>query len=158
MLVYSTLLTRNDHQRAARSSCSVRPGSSPATATTLCRPRAPDRRLRAPFLTPSTSASSATSSVLAAPSAGGAARAMATPSGLNSLIADFLAEGFAVMVMSVEVPLWSDQECRQDYGDQAIKDSMLCAGDTGKAGNISSRDIFYGKLPLFPISIPPLSL
>ena len=41
------------------------------------------------------------------------------------------------VLMSVEVPLWSDQECRQDYGDQAITDSMLCAGDTGKAGYIS---------------------
>jgi len=36
------------------------------------------------------------------------------------------------VLMGVEVPLLTDGECRLDYGDQSIKDSMLCAGDTGK--------------------------
>ena len=38
------------------------------------------------------------------------------------------------VLMSVEVSLLSDQECRLDYGEQAVADSMLCAGDTGKGG------------------------
>merc|ERR1712215_338224 len=36
------------------------------------------------------------------------------------------------MLMSVEVTLHDDAECCNSYGDEAVKDSMLCAGDTGK--------------------------
>jgi len=36
------------------------------------------------------------------------------------------------MLMSVEVSLHDDDVCRNVYGDQAMMDSMLCAGDTGK--------------------------
>jgi len=36
------------------------------------------------------------------------------------------------MLMSVKVPLLDDAVCRNSYGDQAMMDSMLCAGDTGK--------------------------
>ena len=35
-------------------------------------------------------------------------------------------------LMSVEVPLKDDAECRNVYGDEAVMESMLCAGDTGK--------------------------
>merc|ERR1712123_541667 len=36
------------------------------------------------------------------------------------------------MLMSVEVTLKEDSVCRSVYGDEAVVDSMLCAGDTGK--------------------------
>ena len=35
-------------------------------------------------------------------------------------------------LMEVLVTLHSDTECREDYGEQAVKESMLCAGDTGR--------------------------
>ena len=47
------------------------------------------------------------------------------------------------VLMMVEVPLWSDQQCRLDFGEEAISDSMLCAGDTGKGGSSSH---FYHQL------------
>jgi len=36
------------------------------------------------------------------------------------------------MLMSVEVTLKEDSVCRAVYGEEAVVDSMLCAGDTGK--------------------------
>ena len=35
-------------------------------------------------------------------------------------------------LQKVDVPLVSDQECRQAYGETDILDSMMCAGEKGK--------------------------
>ena len=50
------------------------------------------------------------------------------------------------MLMAVNVTLRSDQECRQVYGDLAVMDSMICAGDTGKdACQVSFLSVCNGQ-------------
>ena len=38
---------------------------------------------------------------------------------------------FPDLLMAAEVTLRTDTECREAYGEEAVKDSMLCAGDEG---------------------------
>ena len=53
------------------------------------------------------------------------------------------------VLQKVDVPLVSDKECRQAYGDTNILDSMMCAGEEGKdscLGDIGGPMACDGKL------------